>query len=479
MNQKQMPLVEQLINYINKKPVSFHVPGHKSGRLLSGREEVDQYFQSFLPLDLTELSGLDDLHSPEGAIEEAETLLAEFHRVKKSFFLVNGSTVGNLAMIYAALSKDDTVLVQRNCHKSIMNGISLVGAHPVFITPEYDYEWRVAGGVTLELVEEAISQYPDTKALILTYPNYYGMVYPLEEIIKLCHKHGIVVLVDEAHGAHFAAGDMFPDSALQFNADIVVQSAHKTLPAMTMGAYLHINSELIPAEKIQLYLNMLQSSSPSYPIMASLDIARYYLANYTNQDQINLNKQIKRFKDQLDLIEGIHVLKYNQSIGDPLKVTIHASSLSGFELQKLLEDKGIYTELADPANVLFILPLLKAKTEYPFEKAIHALKAIMETIPIAKKAKSQAVHQFPRISKLITIEGNPPLRQVTLDEAVGNVCGQVVLPYPPGIPLLYPGEIITKEHIDVLKNLLNTGARFQNTRNLHKRYIEIYELSGG
>ena len=172
------------------------------------------YFHEILKLDVTELSGLDDLHSPEGVIRDAEDLLSQLYGTERSYFLVNGSTVGNLAMIMATLNENDVVLVQRNCHKSVLNAIQLTHAKAVFLDPIFHHNWGVAGGVSEQLVNEALDLYPNVKAMIFTYPNYYGMVNELEEIIELAHARQIPVLVDEAHGAHFISGGSFPKSAI-------------------------------------------------------------------------------------------------------------------------------------------------------------------------------------------------------------------------------------------------------------------------
>ena len=310
--------------------------GHKNGLLFS--EKAKASFKELLKLDVTELTGLDDLHAPEGVIMESEQLLAELYGVQTSYFLVNGTTVGNLAMIMATINDGDTVLVQRNCHKSVQNGLKLVNANPVFLSPEFDEDWNVAGGLSYETCYSAITAFPDAKALIVTYPNYYGMVYELKRVITLAHEYGIPVLVDEAHGAHFIAGSIFPVSAVELGADVVVQSAHKTLPAMTMGSFLHFNSKLISEDLIKDYLHMLQSSSPSYPIMASLDLARSYLGTLSNAELLSLKNQITNFKKQLATINGIRVLDYSGGQGDLLKVTIQSTSAdSGFDLQKKLK----------------------------------------------------------------------------------------------------------------------------------------------
>lgn len=476
MNHEHTPLWDQLKKHASHQPVSFHVPGHKNGHL-SGGEGTD-YFKDIFKLDATELSGLDDLHSPEGVILEAQKLLADLYGVPKSFFLVNGSTSGNLAMVMSAAKENETVLVQRNCHKSILNGITLAKAKPVFLAPEFNEEWGVAGGVALETVKEAIRQYPDAKALILTYPNYYGMVFNLEGIIQYAHDQGIPVLVDEAHGAHLIGGNDFPASAVQLHADLVVQSAHKTLPAMTMGAYLHFNSRFIKEERVSKYLGILQSSSPSYPIMASLDLARAYLASFSAKDEEVLLGKIGQFRKKLSKIIGIKVLNFEHQNGDPLKVTIQSETvLSGFELQTLLEKHGIFTEMADPYNVLFVLPLLKNDMDYPFDRVIECLKEELKSFGPADRQEKITFSKKP-VSGLALEQkeqSQHTIKTVALEEAAGKICAQQVIPYPPGIPLLYPGEIIEGKDIANIRIQIQAGARFQNGDNIKKGSINVYQ----
>ncbi|QED45862.1 aminotransferase class I/II-fold pyridoxal phosphate-dependent enzyme [Cytobacillus dafuensis] len=477
MDQTRTPLFEALIRHIENKPVSFHVPGHKYGSLFP--KEAKYFYNKLLKLDATELNGLDDLHSPEGAILEAEQLLSQLYGTKKSFFLVNGSTVGNLAMIMAAIREDDTVLVQRNCHKSILNGINLVKANPVFLEPTYDEEWGVAGGVSVNTVKKAIKAFPYSKAIILTYPNYYGMINDLEEIIQFSHSKGIPVLIDEAHGAHFIGSAIFPQSAVSLKADIVVQSAHKTLPAMTMGSYLHFNSNLLSEKEIRSNLEILQSSSPSYPIMASLDIARSYLAGFSNVDAEALLFNIYDFKKRLQKLKGIKVLSFQNGEGDPLKITLQStSSLSGYELQSRLESVGVFTEMADPYNVLLIFPLLKSDMEYSIEDMVDRFEAALQSVTIHKQPKkAKAAFIKSSISKLVlNAKQRADLTSVSvpMEEAIGKVCAQFVIPYPPGIPLLFPGEKISKEHIDNIRLLFETGARVQGAEGIKSGKIDIF-----
>lgn len=474
-NQLTTPLYDVLIEHVKKKPVSFHVPGHKNGVI--NQPEANPYFKQVLQIDATELSGLDDLHSPEGAILEAEALLADLYQTKKSYFLVNGSTAGNLAMIMAACEEGKKVLVQRNCHKSILNGLSLAKADPVFLEPEFNPEWKVPSGISIETIKESIKLYPEATALILTYPNYYGMGYELQEIIEEAHLHQIPVLVDEAHGPHFIIGDPFPPSALQLGADLVVQSAHKTLPAMTMGSYIHVNSCLINGSRVKEYLAMFQSSSPSYPIMASLDLARKYLASYNQQDLTFLLSKIEHFKEELAKIPAIKVLDYANCHGDPLKITIQSRcGLSGFELQSRMEQVSIFTELADPQNVLFIFPLLKEGQSFLVEETVLKIKEALSGMPI-HDIQEEIEQDSQKISTLaipFKEMGNLAVKEVHISAAEGEVAGETIIPYPPGIPLLMKGERITIEKLDQLNRLLKSGARFQGGSLLKNGRIKTF-----
>ncbi|MGP7819484.1 aminotransferase class I/II-fold pyridoxal phosphate-dependent enzyme [Niallia sp. 01092] len=476
--QKETPLYTKLAQFQQKINISFHVPGHKNGMLFPAYKE---WGENLLHYDLTELTGLDDLHAPTEIILHAENLLAQLYKVKSSYFLVNGSTVGNLAMILASVQEGEGVFVQRNSHKSIMNGIRLAKAKPILLSPEYDPEWGIAATLSVATLKKAIKLYPHIKVLIITSPNYYGMVGELEEIIQLAQAHEIVVLVDEAHGAHFIGSSYFPASAVELGADIVIQSAHKTLPALTMGAYLHFNSNKIQQIKVENYLSILQSSSPSYPIMASLDIARSYIGTFKEEDGEFLIKEIDAFREELSKIDQIKVLSYKKGKGDPLKITIQsACSLNGFELQKLMEREGVYSELADTTNVLLIFPLLKKGMEYPLQQALKKIKKALQPVATNRRGmegKSLTINIEPNIVELKLNEEEQLKRekkQVSLDEALHFISAETVVPYPPGIPLLLPGEEITLNHINHLKKLIENGAKFQGESSIYHRKITVF-----
>ncbi|MGM0877650.1 MAG: aminotransferase class I/II-fold pyridoxal phosphate-dependent enzyme [Bacillota bacterium] len=475
----ETPLFTALMQHTKRNPLSLHVPGHKNGAVFI--KQAKQFYKGILPFDVTELSGLDDLHHPKEAIANAQNLTASLYGVHNSYFLVNGSTVGNLAMILACCSENDEVLVQRNSHKSIINGIQLAGANPVFLSPKVDDEYQVPSYVEMETIKEAIDRYPLAKALILTNPNYYGLTIDLTEIILLAHKHQIPVLVDEAHGAHFIAGNEFPVSAIDAGADIVVHSAHKTLPAMTMGSFLHFNSQFFDKEKLEFYLSVLQSSSPSYPIMASLDLARAYLESIKREEkQFEILLAIEVLKQQINSIDEIEIFESNDKLVsiDPLKVTVRSKNgLTGFELQDFFESQNIYAELADPTNLLFILPL-----DHP-KFIIDKLEMIKKKFPIPSHSILTKQHEHLTRGQTSNIQ---PLERpysylkecekklLSLDEAIGYYSAESIIPYPPGIPFLLIGEKITATLIAQLKDIIKSGVNIQGDNNIQQGMIAIY-----
>jgi len=427
--------------------------------------------------DVTELSGLDDLHYPEEMILEAENLLADTYGAMKSFFLVGGSTVGNLAMIYATCNKGDTIIVQRNAHKSIFHAIELVGAKPIFVSPMWDERTLTATHVTYTDLKEAVEKYSEAKAVVLTYPTYYGVTSnEIQQQIAYCHEKGIPVLVDEAHGAHFHACTLFQPSALSLGADVVVQSAHKTLPAMTMASFMHVRSELIDADKIHYYLRMLQSSSPSYVLLASLDDARYYVQTYMESDGAYIIEKRNQWIEALRSIGSLEVIE----VDDPLKLLLRVSGYSGFQIQEALEAKHVYADLADMNQVLFILPLLKQGHTYPFAeirvRIKEAVTMLLDTAKTDSITASQAAYNFVQITEPIyTFNEIASLNKEWLPymRTMGRISASMIIPYPPGIPLLVPGERITVAKLSQLEELLAAGATFQGNHRLTEKMIQV------
>lgn len=465
------PLVEALQQFVEKKPLSLHVPGHKNGLI----SDLPFDMKQALKYDVTELTGLDDLHHPEEVIFEAEELLAKTYGADQSFFLVNGSTVGNLAMIYATCGRGDKILVQRNAHKSVFHAIELVGVEPVYIMPQWDEQTATLGALSLQTVKQALEEHPDVKALVITSPTYYGIVAKdLQQQIELCHTYNIPVLVDEAHGAHLTVSDHFPQSALDAGADVVVQSAHKTLPAMTMASFLHMKGERVSVGRMQHYLRMLQSSSPSYMLLASLDEARAYVESYKQSDAVYVLEKRQQWIDALCAIPSVFIIEAD----DPFKVCMRVDCYSGAQVQKALEAQGVYAELADPAQVLFILPLLKVGQSYPFAELRVRVRDAVASLQKEKPEKRVITPPLqlesvsrPQLSNEEVLQGDK--EWLPYMRAIDRISAAMVIPYPPGVPLLLPGEKITVNKLSQLEEFLAIDASFQGEHRLYEKKIYV------
>ncbi|MEI4790832.1 aminotransferase class I/II-fold pyridoxal phosphate-dependent enzyme [Bacillus sp. FJAT-53060] len=460
------PLYTALSQHAEKKPYSFHVPGHHNGDVFF--DEARSYYASILQLDVTELEGLDDLQHPTGVIQEAEDLLAKLYGANQSFFLVNGTTVGNLAMVMATCGTGDEIFVQRNCHKSVFHAIELAGATPIMLETEVDRHLHVPTHVTDETVKQAIAKFPKCRAIVLTYPNYYGHAADLSNLVKLCHDAGIIVLVDEAHGAHFVLGGDFPPSALSYGADVVVQSAHKTLPAMTMGSFLHLQGNRIDSQCIKTLLTMLQSSSPSFPIMASLDVARAYVEEMKEKRKLDgLMRGLEKLKKQFNRISHLEVVETDSLSTDPLKCVIRSTKgLTGYELKRVLESVEVHPELADEHQVLLVFGLGQMK-EVPFtviEQALQQSDSLLE-------GKVQLQKRSPSIELVKQRQG---IEVVPFEKAAGRISAESVIPYPPGIPLILKGERIEVDQIATLSHLLGHQVHVQASQVIHQKKLYVY-----
>ncbi|MYL39745.1 aminotransferase class I/II-fold pyridoxal phosphate-dependent enzyme [Halobacillus litoralis] len=458
MNVKSTPLYEALQKNREREPISFHVPGHKYGKLYKGMHA------DFLGLDATEISGLDDLHAPEGVIRQAQEKAADFFGSDETFFLVNGTTVGNLALLLTVCGPGDEIIVQRNCHKSVLNGIELAGAKPVFIAPEFEEDTGRYSRVTPGSIKNALEQYPESRAVFLTYPDYFGRAYPLREIASIIHQMGIPLLIDEAHGVHFHLGSPFPEPALTAGADAVVQSAHKMAPAMTMASYLHIQGRRISSSRLRHYLQMLQSSSPSYPLMASLDLARDYLQQWSEEDRRRLLSFIEEVRAVWKGYPEHWRVHSGSSNDDDLKIILEPEKDTGFAVADVLEEEGLIPEMASSDQVLLVLGL------EPYFSLDNLKKQLAFVDNKLKKMGNHATIKQDHISfpPIQTLEWSysemreKPAVVMDWNKAEGWVAAEAIIPYPPGIPLILKGERLSSTHIQAVHSLLKKGARFQN-----------------
>jgi arginine/lysine/ornithine decarboxylase len=459
-----MPLVNGLTEYISKNQLPFHMPGHKGGKLFSMQSSF------LLPqMDLTEVSGLDNLQSPEGIIREAQQLAAEAFQSDACFFLVNGSTSGIHAMMMAAFRPGDLVLIPRNCHKSVWGGLILSGAEPVFIQPEFDEERCLATHVSPEDVEQTILANPNAKGMVITNPDYYGLCPRLKKIQKILGLHEMKLLVDEAHGPHMIFHPDLPPSAAQCDADIWVQSAHKTLPALTQAAYLHVgnrlkNSDIHLKEQVTQYHRLLQSTSPSYLIMGSLDYARAYMVEHGKEALDKLLEHLAWTRRELhvlgiDTMDGYRRPEVYQTDATRLVLDISELGLTGFQGEEILRKAGVQVEMSDSHRLILVCTVADQKED--FVRLVDACKHLSTHMGNAgiTDRKLTISREIPRqmLSPKEAFAGK--IEWVSLKQAVGRICGGApVGPYPPGIPKYYPGELITASGVEELLENQAQGA---------------------
>jgi arginine decarboxylase len=495
---EKAPLYEAIYSYINRQPSRCHVPGHRGGSGLTELGGTELYglelIKAMMNIDLTEVSGLDDLHQPSGAIMEAQQLAAKCFGAEETHFLVGGSTVGNQALIMALCRPGDLLLVQRNVHKSVIHALMLAGARAVFLPPRIDSFTGVPAGIQYSDIEEALSKYPDAVGVFITNPNYYGLGVDIRRIAEICHRFDKPLLVDEAHGAHYGFHPTVPESAMQCGADAAVQSTHKMLTALTMGAMLHIQGARIPRMAVKRMLTILQSSSPSYPILASLDVSRLWISRHgfawIERGAQLVNELVHEIRRLGRYQVGFHPVESAfYETKDPFKVTIRDASatLNGFQLRAALEEEGCFPEMADADHVLLAFSLAAPVTDV--RMVVQAFERIMTRFPPVKEelqdvipnkdivVYSLVMSEPVSFSLWNTSDSTADLKVVPLAEAAGQISDEMVTPYPPGVPVLYPGEMISPAMISGLLRLADAGASFQGVSDPTLQTVRIRAIS--
>lgn len=455
MNEK-LPLLKALIDYHKEKNIIFSMPGNKCGKAFE-RDEIGKYLADNLGrLDITEVEPLDNLHHPEGVIKKSQELLAKFYGVNRAFFMVNGSSGGNLASIFSAFKEGDEVLVERNCHKSIYNALILRKLKVTYIEPVVFGE----GGVFLppdkKRIYEALNKCNNPKGIILTYPNYFGISYRLDEIIQDLKSRGMKIVIDAAHGAHYGVTEKLPTNIASL-ADYTVVSAHKTIPALTGGSYLLVNDK---SEDIEFYMSAFMTTSPSYLIMASLEYARYYLERYGKEDYDELIDIANKVRDKINILGKLKVLSQDDMIdGYEIDLSRYVLTLpigySGHKLLEYLRKKCIQSEMSFHLGVVLILSPSNAK-----EGLNNLYKAIKELDMNLLKDESIVV----KFDSIIPEKAMDPYevfnksgKYILLEEAENQIVKESLVPYPPGVPIISSGEIITKEIIKIIGKYIEVG----------------------
>lgn len=480
-NQNNTPLFDALMEYVNNDTLPFHVPGHKKG------VGVDSEFKNFIgenpfKIDVTVFKLVDSLHHPTGPIKEAQELAADAYGADASFFSIHGTSGAIQAMIMSAVNDGDKIIVPRNVHKSVTAGIILSGAIPIFMQPELDKKLGIAHGVTPETIKHTLEEHQDAKAVLIINPTYYGVSTDIKEIVKIVHSYDIPLLVDEAHGPHLAFSDELPLSALEAGADICAQSTHKIIGSLTQGSLLHVKSNFISPKRVQQVLNLMHTTSPSYILMASLDTARRQIALEGKELLAKTIELLKYTRDEINKIPGFYsfgkeVLGKPGCFGfDSTKLTISARELgmTGFELDRILADKyHIQMELSDFYNVLAVGSF--GDTKEGLERLLSALREISND-HIGKKPPIPDFLDIPSIPERALIPREAfysDKESVDIQDSVGKISGEFLLAYPPGIPLLCPGEIITQEIIDYVNDLKRANLYVQGTEDPTVEQIKI------
>lgn len=482
MNQNKTPLFTGLIEHAKKNPIQFHIPGHKKGA------GIDPEFRDFigsnaLSIDLINIGPLDDLHHPHGIIQEAQELAAEAFGADYTFFSVQGTSGAIMTMVMSVCQPGDKIIVPRNVHKSIMSAIIFSGATPIFIHPAIDKNLGISHGITTDSVRKALEAHPDAKGLLVINPTYYGIAGNLKEIVDIAHSYNIPVLVDEAHGVHIHFHDDLPMSAMQAGADMAATSVHKLGGSMTQSSILNIKEGYVSAKHVQAIISMLTTTSTSYLLLASLDCARRQLATKGKElveKAIHLAESTRKAINEIPNLYcvGREILGTKATYDyDPTKLIISVKDLglTGYEVEVWLrENFNIEVELSDLYNVLCIIT--PGDTEEETGILVHALKKLsQERIDLAKITKAAEVH-VPNIPLLALSPRDAFYSEtevVPFEDSIGRVIAEFIMVYPPGIPILIPGEIISKENLDYIKENLEVGLPVQGPEDEELKTIRV------
>ena len=451
------PIVEALKTAYENPTYQFHIPGHTKGKAIF-KDFRKLIGEKALNIDTTdEFDNLGTLHPATGPIKEAQELAAEAFGAKKTFFLLNGSTAGNLALAMALTKKGDKVIVNRNCHRSVLTGMIISGAEPIWICPNRIEDWSIWGNTDAAQIEELINKNPDVSMVWITNPTYEGVVSDIKAISAVCKKHNIPLIVDEAHGCLWNFNKHLPETALKLGADAVVHSLHKTGGSMSQSSMLHIAKDsCLNVEAVEKALKLLHTTSPSLMLLASLDAARANLQS--KNGQILLERAVKNAKylrTRLDSIQGLHQLKADFGYKtDVTKVFIRIDGLSGKRLESILEiDFGIEVESASDIGVLILCNIGNKHSDFKY--LADCLEKIAATnyqdIYYLEKRKHMPMLE-PQIKMSLREAFYAEKETIPKSEAIGRISAEVVAECPPGISILLPGELITEEHLPYLND---------------------------
>ena len=486
-------LYEKLKIYGKSDAYPFHMPGHKRNTKLM--KELMDRDQLFLPyeIDITEIDGFDNLHHAEGILLEAQKRAAALYGAGQSFYLINGSTCGLLASIFACTDQHGKILMARNCHKAVYHAVELRELQTIYLYPQkYQIKdpqekniWtgksEINGVISPKDVENALRGNKDIQAVVITSPTYDGIVSDVEAIAQIVHKYEKILIVDEAHGAHFGFHPYFPENSLKKGADLVIHSLHKTLPSMTQTALLHVNKEAEKlTEQVKKYLDIFETSSPSYVFMAGMDQCVQLIKERGDELFEAYAEKLEQFREEIKDVPHIHLLPLqNHEKMDSGKLIIAADGMNGQELADLLR-KGYQLEMEMAAAGYVIALTSIADTQEGFDRLKNALIHISKTIStsfveITEKNERMSREEFQQPEQLLTISEADKCEKeiITLAESKDRVCGEYIYLYPPGIPLVLPGERMTDRLITEIQNYQSMGLEIQGIKDYEGKRIEV------
>lgn len=476
MNQQQAPLFEALERMRDDRLVPFDVPGHKRGR---GNRELTEFLgERCLSVDVNSMKPLDNLCHPTGVIREAEDLAAQAFGAHHAFFMVGGTSSAVQAMVLSHVKAGERIILPRNVHQSVINALVLCGAIPVYINPQIDERIGIALGMSVSDVEKAMAAFPDAKAILVNNPTYYGICSDLRQITRLAHERGMRVLADEAHGAHFYFGKDLPVSAMAAGADMAAVSVHKSGGSLTQSSILLCGPSVNP-HYVRQIINLTQTTSASYLLLSSLDISRRNLALHGEEHVEKVKRFSQYAREEINKLGDYYAYSRELCNGDSifdfdvtkLSVNTRALGLAGIEVYDILrDDYGIQVEFGDLSNILAYISLGDKNKD--LERLISALGDIrrLHKRPLSAAPRSEYISPEVVLSPQAAFYGEK--ESLPLDQCRDRVCGEFVMCYPPGIPILGPGERVTAEALDYIvyareKGCLLTGPEHMDVSRLN------------
>ena len=472
-----MPIYEALERYKKMRIVPFDVPGHKRGQ--GNKELTDFLGENCMTVDVNSMKPLDNLCHPVSVIKEAEELAAEAFGSKHAFFMVGGTTSAVQAMVMTACKRGDKIIMPRNVHRSAINALVVCGAVPIYVNPGVNKELGIPLGMSYEDVKRAILQNPDAKAVLVNNPTYYGICSPLKAITELAHEHGMLVLADEAHGTHFYFNEALPASAMSVGADMAAVSMHKTGGSLTQSSFLLINNEVSEGYVRQI-INLTQTTSGSYLLMSSLDISRKNLAINGKAIFDRVMELASYAREEINKIGGYYAFGKEIINGDTVydfdvtKLSIHTRDigLAGIEVYDMLrDDYGIQIEFGDIGNVLAIISV--GDKELNIERLISALSEIKRLHTNDKSGMFDHEYIDPIVAMTPQDAFYSPKKSIPINESEGKICSEFVMCYPPGIPILAPGEGITRDILNYIAYAKEKGCFLTGTEDINIERINI------